>query len=278
MKKKISLPHFFVYYKNKRLPCGGNKYNYTSAHEPRYTGQGTFKKINRPHNTLKVVTYNIKFSKKIDQAIHLFENHMDLENTDLLFLQEMDHAGVEKIADNLNYNYVYYPAVLHPIAGKDFGNAILSKWPISDDRKLILPQTKTGNLQRIAVGATIAIEEKKILAYSIHLKVFLKPDQRKEQMLNLLKSLPGDTEHCIVAGDFNTFSKKSQQAIIDPFHEADFIHASKEAGWTYHRWYLLHRKVTIDKIFTKGLDVLKTGKVPCRKASDHYPVWAEVKI
>jgi len=69
-------------------------------------------------------------------------------------LQEMDAPGVERLARALGYDYVYYPAAVHPTAGKDFGNAILVRGRILADHKVLLPYpSRSRGLQRIAVAA-----------------------------------------------------------------------------------------------------------------------------
>jgi hypothetical protein len=65
-----------------------------------------------------MVTFNVKFSQYIDRALQLLEKNQAIQDLDLLALQEMDGAGVEKIARRLGLNYVYYPAVVRPAGGR----------------------------------------------------------------------------------------------------------------------------------------------------------------
>ena len=132
----------------KRLRVGRKKHNYTHPYKPRYASLNAVCEKRKFDGIIKVITYNIKLSKKIDKAAQLLAQHDDLNDADIICLQEMDPAGVKHIAHALKYNYVYYPAILHPRSEKDFGNAILSKWPIVSDQKIILPKIGTGRLQR----------------------------------------------------------------------------------------------------------------------------------
>ena len=50
----------------------------------------------------------------------------------------MDAPRTDAVARHLQMNYVYYPGSVHE-NGRDFGNAVLSRWPIVADKKLILP-------------------------------------------------------------------------------------------------------------------------------------------
>ena len=90
---------------------------------------------------VKVVSWNINFSERIDEAIETLAGVEALQDADILLLQEMDASGVEQVAQNLGYDYIYYPASIHVRHGRDFGNAILSRWPISHPSKVILPNT-----------------------------------------------------------------------------------------------------------------------------------------
>ena len=262
----------------KHLNVGRKKHNYTHPNKPRYVSlNGTFK--NRKFDgIIKVITYNIKLSKKIDKAAQLLAQHDDLNDADIICLQEMDPAGVKHLARALKYNYVYYPAILHPRSEKDFGNAILSKWPIVSDQKIILPKVGGGRLQRIAVHATILVNRKKIAVVCVHMKIFAGKHQRRIPIDHILASIDPAVTRCIVAGDFNTFTKSNCKAIFEPFQERNFRLVTDAVGSTYKYWYLLNKKASLDHIFIRGMNVVKAGKVIDRKPSDHIPIWGKLKL
>ena len=262
----------------KHFRNGKHYHNYVHSCKPRYASLDTEKNRTEIKETIKVVTYNIKLAKNTRQALKLLNSHHDLGNADIICLQEMDHQGVKLIADSLKYNFVYYPAILHPRHDKDFGNAILSKWPIISDQKIILPKLGTGKLQRIAVSATLLINSTKVTVFCVHMKLFVRSYQRRIPIDRMIDSIDPSVKHSIIAGDFNTFSKSNCQAILKPFKEADFQLATDAVGWTYKHWYLLNKKSTLDHIFTRGMSVVNTGKVINRIPSDHIPVWGELKI
>src|SRR6185436_13762504 len=110
--------------------------NYPDPAGPRFHGEFA----GQPQApTVKVVTLNVKYSRRIGTVIQLLRDVEALRNPDVVALQEMDDAGTEAIARALSLNYVYYPGALHPKTGKNFGNALLSRWPMEADRKLLLP-------------------------------------------------------------------------------------------------------------------------------------------
>ena len=262
----------------KHLRVGRKKYNYTHPNRPRYASLNTISETRKFDGTIKVITYNIKLSKKIDKAAQLLAQHDDLNDADIICLQEMDPAGVKYIALTLNFNYVYYPAILHPRSKKDFGNAILSKWPIVADQKIILPKVGTGRLQRIAVYATILVNHTKIAIICVHMKIFAKRLARRIPIDYILDSIDPSVSHCIIAGDFNTFTKSNCKAIFEPFRETNFRLVTDAVGSTYKYWYLLNKKASLDHIFIKGMSVINAGKVTDRKPSDHIPIWGTLKL
>lgn len=252
-------------------------YDYLDPQEPRHISFDLAPQTSGQCSALRVISYNIRFSKKIDQAISLLSQNENLNKSDILCLQEMDLSGVTRIATTLKFNYVYYPAVFHPYHGKDFGNAILSKWPIIKDQKIILPKVKYQKLQRIAISVTINCNNKEILILCIHMKVFMKPEDRRRQVDDLLNSIPNSVKHCVIAGDFNTITRPGRKAILQSFQSHGFRLSNEDVGWTHRHWTMLNRRNFVDHIYVKGMEVVEAGKVEDRKPSDHFPIWVELK-
>ena len=261
-----------------RLRLGKTRHNYTHPQYPRYVSLDSLSRKPAFNGILKVITYNIRLAKKTEKALDLLTGHGDLNDADILCLQEMDPHGVDLIARSLKYNYVYYPAIHHPRSAKDFGNAILSKWPIISDRKIILPKAGAGKLQRIAVNATVSVNGTKISVFCVHMKIYTRRRQRRVLIHHILSAIEPSVRNCIVAGDFNTFSRSSRKTFLEPLKEADFESATESVGWTYKYWYLLNKRAALDHIFIKGMNVINAGKVINRKPSDHIPVWGEMLL
>ncbi|HQP10209.1 MAG TPA: endonuclease/exonuclease/phosphatase family protein [Candidatus Omnitrophota bacterium] len=252
--------------------------NYSLSNTPRYsmTANPPYKNIYK--KTIKVVSYNIKHSARIREAIHLLKNNPNLADADILLLQEMIPSAVEKIAADLGYNYIFYPAVIHPLLHDNFGNAVLSKWPITYDENIIFPSIKENSRHRVAVAAKLKINEKDVMVYSLHMGIFMKPRQRGAQIQTVLDAINKDIKYCIVAGDFNTIKEKDEEEIIRVFSESHFTHATSNVDWTYKHWYFLNYKSTFDHIFVRGPKVLNAGKIDNLSPSDHLPVWAEFSL
>jgi len=251
--------------------------NYTDLTTPRYCSLDNTKTF-QAQDTLKVVSYNIKYAVKSELAGKLLHEDKNLADADIIFLQEMDREGVEKIANTIGCNYIYYPAVRHPLSNRDFGNAIVTKWPIIFDQKIILPHLDPDNLQRVVVGAGIQVGDKYLMAYSIHMSIWLKPEERRDQLMTLISSIPARFDHVIIGGDFNTYTKFNRRTVFQTFNEAGFNVATTSVKWTYKQWFLLNKKSLIDYIFVKNMQGVEAGIVKNRRASDHVPVWTRVKF
>jgi len=243
--------------------------NYESSWGPRYAG-GTVAPIlwGADTTTIRVVTFNIRYARHIDSALALLTTAESLAGADIITLQEMDAPGTSRIAAALGMSYVYYPATLRS-AGRDFGNAILSRWPISDDRKIILPHLgRFAKTLRTATAATIAVAGVPVRVYSVHLEtmVELGPGAKRDQARAVITDAAA-YPLVIVGGDLNS------HGVGREFRAAGYVWPTEHNPRTKHFW-------NWDHVFLKGLelrDTASTGVVrDNRRASDHRPVWAEV--
>jgi len=128
------------------------------------------------------------------------------------------------------------------------------------------------------VGITALIGEKKIKVYSIHLGVFIEPDERSIQLEKVLQNLDPSIEKIIIGGDFNTITKRNLRAVSETFKKHQFNYATKEIGWTYQIKLLLYKKFILDHIYTRGIEVMESGKTASFVASDHIPIWVKFKL
>ena len=215
--------------------------------------------------SLRVVTFNIKFSKEIDKAIAVLRDTPELQNADFIALQEMDDEGTDRIARALHMNAVYYAASMHPVSNKPFGPAILSRWPIERGWKLILPhQTHIRSQKRVAVGAIVRVAAVQVRVYSLHLEAPFRVRERKrrEQAAAVIDDAASWAGPVIVAGDLN------DSLLNDLFEKAGYEWGTKGLGPTVG-------PLEFDHVFAKGVGPwLKAGKAEAKGASDHRPVWA----
>ena len=244
--------------------------NYAGPSGPRYAGGVVAPRAWGAETTaIRVVTFNIQYARQIDSALALLETAEQLAGADIITLQEMDAPGTSRIAAALGMSYVYYPATLRSATGRDFGNAILSRWPISDDRKIILPHLgRLARTLRTATAATIAVAGVPVRVYSVHLGTIidLGPGAKRAQAHAVIADAAAYAR-VILSGDMNS------HGIGREFRAAGYVWPTEHNPRTKRFW-------NWDHVFLKGLelrDTTSTGVVrDTRHASDHRPVWAEV--
>jgi len=241
--------------------------NYLDAAGPVYTGTSAPERAPVPARSIRVVTFNIEYGKRIELAVAALRERPELRDADVMALQEMDARGVEAIAAALGLNYVYYPATHHPKTGRDLGDAVLTPWPILDHWKLRLPHpSRVVHQAREAVGVRLRVGDTEVTAYSLHLGSPLgnSGGQRRDQAAVVLRDAEGRPGPVIVAGDFNS------HGLGETFQQAGYRWLTERVGPTT-------RSFSFDHVFVRGLPgwPASAGSILLNPpASDHRPVWA----
>jgi endonuclease/exonuclease/phosphatase family metal-dependent hydrolase len=245
--------------------------NYLDPDAPFYSGNFAAGE-QEPKDSLTVVSYNIGYALNIEQAAAEIKQIRSQRGLDILLLQEMDEVGMEQVARDLQMNYVYYPAAIESTYRKNFGNAVLSCWPIVDSRKLILPHISFSNrMKRIATRAVLRIHNTEVIAYSIHTEpVFTLPQYKVDQYSAVLEDIDTEDGLVIVGGDFNSFTKAGIETMEKYYGLSGLERVSRGSEQTFVRWGI---RFSPDHIFARGFVVTGTGKLSEAKASDHIPVW-----
>jgi endonuclease/exonuclease/phosphatase family metal-dependent hydrolase len=248
--------------------CAGAT-NYLDPAGPRHAATAAHRAAS-DDGELRVVSFNVKYAKRIDDAIRVLRMSDSLRNPDIVLLQEMDEKGTAAIADSLGMNWIYYPASVSG-SGNDFGNAILSCWPLEADTKILLPHKAMlrGN-RRIAVVATARIDGRAFRVYCVHLSTIFGngPHARREQLATVLDDATGFPD-VIIGGDFNS---ETVPAI------------ALARGYTWPTRRLPHTASlwTFDHILLKGDLSDRAASVGVvrnnLKSSDHHPVWMAVGL
>ena len=243
--------------------------NYSDPSGPWFGGGAV--SVAREADTLKVVVFNVEYARHVDRAVAMLRKSRVLRQPDIVLLQEMDEAGARAFADSLGFGYVYFPATLHPATNREFGNAVLSRYPIENERKIILPfLARWRHTQRAAVGATIVVGARRVRVYSIHFATFIGngPAARRAQLAAVLAD--ADSFPIVVlGGDFNS-STVPELALAH-----GFTWPTRHLGRTEWLW-------SLDHILLKGLTLatgISAGLVRDDfGASDHTPVWARIVL
>lgn len=156
---------------------------------------------------MKLVTYNIQYGIGCDKKFDLARIAASLEGADIIALQEVTRnfprnagadlvAGIAELMPDLFH--VFGPAMDVDFGLLDengrpankrlqFGNMVLSRWPIAASRNLLLPRTRRfnrGNLQRSALEALVLAPSGPLRVYSVHLD-HINLEERSAQIRHL---------------------------------------------------------------------------------------------
>jgi len=242
--------------------------NYTSIEGPRYTGSPAIAHTGEcAHDqTLRLASFNIEFALRVDSAIAVLQSDPALRGADVILLQEMDESSTKRIADTLGMGYVYYPAVFHLRTRRNFGNAVLSRWPIAEDKKIVLPHlARLASTQRAATAATVRVCDLLVRVYSVHLgtPAGVSPAARRDQ-LGVILADASQYSRVVIGGDMN---------------DEGVGRTALKLGyaWPTRRGPPTTGLGRLDHIFLKGFsspDSAAAGTVlDVRGASDHLAVW-----
>ncbi len=231
-----------------------------------------------PADTLVCVSYNIEFSEEMEQSILDLASDPRLHQPDILFLQEMNAEGAAFLANHLGMNYYYHPSFISPHHGQLFGNAVLSPWPLSNPRNVVLPHANPGTEnRRSALGVDVQVGAHKVRAVSVHLATLIVDlENRVEQLTVVRDSFLQETGPMIVGGDFNSgtqwevvlFSRVLRE---EGFREARLPLARTARGGPLD---LVGYQLKLDHFFYKNLSFVSAGITLETGASDHFPVWS----
>ena len=218
------------------------------------------------HAPIRLVTFNIRYAREINRAIEVLQGD-SLRGADVLTLQEMDEHGVDRVARALRFNYAYYPASIHPVSGKYFGPAVLSRWPIERSWKLLLPHGGwTRGQRRTATAAIVRVRETRLLVYAVHLEtpVQISDTERRDQAMAVVADAADYQGPVVIAGDFNS------EGIGGALKREGYTWLTQRVGPTVS-WF------SWDHIFVRGLASASPASAGVvrdnRGASDHHPVW-----
>jgi endonuclease/exonuclease/phosphatase family metal-dependent hydrolase len=242
--------------------------NYVSPEGPRYAGSPRAGRATDSLDStrLRVVSFNIAFARQVDSAIALLSSEPALHGADVILLQEMDEKASGRVAEALGLGYVYYPAVLAFRTHRPFGNAILSRWPIVADAKIVLPHvSRFARTQRTATAATIRVGSRLVRVYSTHLGPMsdLAPAARRDQLQTILADA-ASYPRVVIGGDMN---------------DEGIGRVAREMGyaWPTQHGPSTHLLGRLDHIFLRGLASPKSGAagtvLDAHGSSDHLPVW-----
>jgi endonuclease/exonuclease/phosphatase family metal-dependent hydrolase len=245
--------------------------NYSEPVSPRYAGHASVLATPSAHDTIRIVSFNIEYARETRRAAEVLSTAKTLRGADVIFLQEMTAPATRFLADSLHMRYVYYPAIYNRLLRRDVGNAVLSRWPIENDSKLILPgHSRYAKTQRTATAATIRVNGRSIRVYSTHFgtPADLGWKGRVAQLQGILQDA-ASYPLVVIGGDMNS---------------QDIGRVAREAGYLWPTDTIPRSNAfgRLDHFFMRGLVMLSadgvgTYHVP-RSISDHSPIWIRIRL
>lgn len=237
---------------------------------------------------LRVLSYNIHHGEGVDGKLSLPRIAKVIRDADPDFvaLQEVDQgvtrsASVQQaveLAEMTGYHYGFYKAI--DFGGGEYGQAILSRWPISQVTGIQLPN-RDGREQRIAIVADIETELGKIRFVGTHLDHSLselRHEQASALVEYLTQSVGAEADRlCILAGDLNDTPESETVRRFQGWDHVPRIAAQEGTLATYPAEV---PKAQIDFVLLKSNDAweLEACKVIDESiASDHRPIIAVIR-
>ena len=232
---------------------------------------------------IRVLVYNIhagKDAKGVDNLARVAEL-VRSTNADIALLQEVDRGTTRSgkvdqpdVLSRLTGFKVAFGKTLD-YQGGDYGIAILSRWPISDDTLIRLPvnppQARSGGVYepRGALRAVIQVPGESIEVMNTHIDASREDFYRKQEMTALLQlaAIRGST---FVGGDLNA---EPGSAVIEMVRGSRVRDAWAECGTGTGLSYPASKPVKrIDYLLVPTGWRCVSGTVIETEASDHRPV------
>jgi endonuclease/exonuclease/phosphatase family metal-dependent hydrolase len=258
------------------------------------TGRST--KPQKPSPTpssIKIVSYNIRWRGGADlrKLIELFKTDAEIGQATILGLQEVDRNKkrtgnqntVRQMAEELGMHYAWAapptpPAKDNKPQEEETGVAILSTYPLTDVRRILLPNAGPQGRRRVALGATVQVGQTNVRVYSVHAETRISNEQRLQQLQAVLDDL--NTHHArlervVVLGDFNTLTGKDVDATNRLFTNAKFTTPFANGLPTWKTFII---ELKLDWLWLRNLRATNYGIDRKVGLSDHWPLWVEIKL
>lgn len=239
---------------------------------------------NGPTKTLKVMSINMNLGNTAANFPAMV-NVIKAYNPDLLLLRQCDSkttraAGIDRpqvIADELGMN-VYLKG--RSYGGGQFGNAVLSKFPIVESFGLDLTKDPSRGEQRMLAMIKVEVEAGVFIHFA-GTELETNADDRRLQAIDILRITEPLTDPVIFVGNFNEQWSAPGAALT--YIEGSFKYACASTGCVFNA-PKANPTGTYDYITYQDPDnllilekVVETFKNP-ETATTFYPTTAEIKI
>ncbi len=237
----------------------------------------------KPGPTLKALTYNIHHGEGLDGQLDLIRIAQSIKdsNADLVALQEVDR-GADRTGRRDLLNEIAYHTGLTPLFGKnlplqggEYGNAILSRFPIQKSSNLLY-RAVGGGEQRGLLQAVVDVDGHPVVFCSTHLDHRSDDATRRACIPEILKAMEAHRGlPFILAGDFNDQPGSRFDVEMNTHFKDAWRLAGISGGGTYPT---NHPNRRIDFIWIQGPIKALAAEVRSGDGSDHLPLLATLQL
>lgn len=238
---------------------------------------------------LNVLTYNIHHGRGLDGVLDLerIAAMIDDSGADLVGLQEVDkHWSARSdwedqpawFAQRLGMHVVYAANLdLPPLnpgePRRQYGTAILSRFPIKDFHNTLLP-TYPGQEQRGLLEAIIEVRGNELRFADTHLTSYSKAERRR-QARRVVELLGASEQPTVLVGDLNARPRAPEITTLTAHWRDTWTEVGDGPGYTIKAGRPTAR---IDYVLHSGGVLARSAEVITTYGSDHLPVFAELSL
>ena len=240
---------------------------------------------------LKIISYNIRWrsGEELKKIVKLLHEDPEIGRASILALQEVDrnkkrsgrNNTAKMIADELGMYYAWAaPPAPKETDEEETGVAILSVFPLTEVERIVLPHAGPNRRRRVALGATVEMENRRWRVYSAHAETRLGFDKKLEQFKAILTDLaryPADMP-AVIMGDFNTWEPGKHGKVAKLFTEAGMKTPFGSQKTFRRKVLLVPIEFRLDWVWLRGLEPATFGIDREVEISDHWPLWTNVKL
>lgn len=216
-------------------------------------------------NVLKLFVWN---TKKFEDTDAFTDLKTHAENSDIVFIQEAAHSKAFEnamVRSLPTHQHEFYPSFCDD-SRIAYGVQIATKLNSSDQVRWPSPDTEPfSSIRKMSGYSQVEWNGLKIHLINTHALNFNPGGKFKEQIDDLFEKIRELEGPIIWAGDFNTWVPMRRKYLFETANALGLTHARPSED---------HRKLKLDHVFYRGLD-LKAAQIIPLTTSDHFAISVE---
>lgn len=230
---------------------------------------------------ITVMSYNIHAMRGMDKVLDAkrIASVIKKQSPDLVALQEVDmfterSGKMDAIAileDETGMHGLFMKTFDYQ--GGEFGNAILSKYPIIEQRSIPLPSRDAYEPRIMMMVSVVVGQNDTVHFYATHLDHHRDDSDRAVQMKKIIDTIRNDKYKVILAGDLNCEPGSEPLKMLDKILKRcpseEMTYPADDPYWIIDHIYYSEER---------GLKDLGLKVIPETVASDHRPIMTRFRI